>query len=70
MIEPGQCLDQALKAARAAGVGRLDAQLLAGHVLQRSRSWVVAHGDEPLSPQAASRLSALLQQRARGVPHW
>lgn len=68
MIEPGQCLDQALKAARAAGVERLDAQLLAGHVLQRSRSWVVAHGDEPLSPQAASRLSALLQQRARGVP--
>lgn len=68
MIEPGQSLDDALKAARAAGVERLDAQLLAGHVLQCSRSWVVAHGDEALSDETAVRLRTLLQQRARGVP--
>lgn len=57
-----------LEAARAAGVGRLDAQVLLGHVLGRSRAWLIAHDDEPVDLAATAEMARLLQQRARGVP--
>ena len=57
-----------LEAARAAGVGRLDAQVLLGHVLGRPRAWLIAHDDAIVEIAAAAALAGLLQQRARGVP--
>lgn len=57
-----------LEAARAAGVSRLDAQVLLGHVLGQSRAWLIAHDDEPVGLLAAAEMASLLQQRARGVP--
>jgi release factor glutamine methyltransferase len=57
-----------LQAARAAGVARLDAQCLLAHHLQRPRSWVLAHEDEPLEPAALAAADAALQQRAGGLP--
>lgn len=57
-----------LQAARAAGVARLDAQLLAAHVLARPRTWLLAHEDAPVAADLAVRLDALVQRRARGVP--
>ncbi|HEY8687242.1 MAG TPA: peptide chain release factor N(5)-glutamine methyltransferase [Chloroflexota bacterium] len=46
----------------------LDAALLLGHVLSRDRSWVLAHGDEPLSAEAEARYRELVDRRATGVP--
>ena len=61
-------LGEALAAARAAGVARLDAQLLLGHVLGRDRAWLLAHDDAALSGAQAARLEALMARRRAGEP--
>jgi release factor glutamine methyltransferase len=58
----------ALRAAKALGVDRLDAQLLLGEVLGRPRSWLLANDDAPLAPAQARRLAAWLARRAEGEP--
>ena len=58
----------ALESARALGVERLDAHLLLGHVLERSRAWLLAHGDDALSAGHAAAFAALAQRRAAGEP--
>jgi release factor glutamine methyltransferase len=68
MIQPIHCVASLLEAARAAGIGRLDAQVLLGHVLGRPRAWLIAHDDEPVELAAAAEMARLMQQRARGVP--
>jgi release factor glutamine methyltransferase len=57
-----------LAQARALGVARLDAQLLAAHTLQRPRAWLLAHDDAELPTTCAALLRAQLAQRAAGVP--
>ena len=57
-----------LMQARALGVDRLDAQLLAGHRLGRSRAWLLAHDDAPLAPDDDHALRQLLARRAAGEP--
>ena len=61
-------VSQALAAARAAGLDRLDAQLLLGHVLQQSRTWLLAHDEAPLLPAQTQEVQQLIAQRAQGVP--
>ena len=61
-------VDGALKAARAQGVERLDAQLLLGHVLGQSRAWLLAHGDDGLPEPHATAFEALARRRAAGEP--
>jgi release factor glutamine methyltransferase len=61
-------LGAALASARAVGVGRLDAQVLAAHVLRRSRAWVIAHADACLESEDSAAFDALLQRRAAGEP--
>jgi release factor glutamine methyltransferase len=61
-------VDAALARARVQGVDRLDAQLLVAHHLQRPRSWVIAHGDAEIPPQAAAALRSDLERRAAGWP--
>ncbi|MBL0730135.1 peptide chain release factor N(5)-glutamine methyltransferase [Piscinibacter sp. HJYY11] len=58
----------ALAHARALRVDRLDAQLLLEHVLQRPRSWLLAHDEVSLTESQASNVAALLQRRAQGEP--
>lgn len=58
----------ALEQARRAGVERLDAQWLLGHLLQRPRSWLLAHDDSVLPAAAAAAWPLLLQRRAAGEP--
>jgi release factor glutamine methyltransferase len=58
----------ALEQARRAGVERLDAQWLLGHLMQRPRSWLLAHDDTALPPGAASAWPRLLSRRAAGEP--
>lgn len=46
----------------------LDAELLLGHVLGRSRASLRAHGEQPLTAPQAARLESLLARRLAGEP--
>jgi release factor glutamine methyltransferase len=59
---------QALGAARAAGVDRLDAQRLLSQALERPREWLLAHEDAALDAARAARFHAALARRATGEP--
>ena len=64
-------LAQALAAAAALGLARLDAQLLLLHVLGRpgsERGWLIAHDDEALAPALQERFLALARRRAADEP--
>ena len=61
-------LDDALGHARGLGLTRLDAQLLLAHVLDRPRTWILAHGESTLGAVDAARFADLVSRRARGVP--
>ena len=67
-MNPGGSIDAALREARGAGLERLDAQLLLAHVLGQPRSWLIAHGDDPLAPAHAAAYAALVARRAAGEP--
>lgn len=64
-------LRDALRQAAAAGLDRLDAQMLLLHALDRSshdRAWLIAHDSDPLPANAEARWTALLQRRQAGEP--
>jgi release factor glutamine methyltransferase len=46
----------------------LDAEVLLGHVLGRSRAWLRAHGEQPVTARHAARLESLLARRLAGEP--
>jgi release factor glutamine methyltransferase len=58
----------ALARAAADGLARLDAQLLLAHVLQRDRSWLLAHDDAALDAAGAAAFAALCRRRRDGEP--
>ncbi len=70
MSGPGQApgIRAELAAARAAGVGRRDAECLLAHVLGKTRAWLIAHDDAVLgaAPQTAYR--RLIARHAEGEP--
>lgn len=47
---------------------RLDSELILAHVLEQSRAYLIAHCDDPLSPQAELAANALLERRANNEP--
>ena len=59
---------RALALAAAQGLDRTDAHLLLAAVLQRPRSWLIAHDDVLLTADEHQRFDQLCQQRADGVP--
>lgn len=62
---------EALAAAAAEGLERIDAQLLLLHALGRGdagRAWLIAHDGQALSPQEAARFDQLRQRRRAGEP--
>ena len=62
---------QALAAAAALGLPRLDAQLLLLHALGRSgseRAWLLAHDGDALTAAQRAGWPALCERRAAGVP--
>jgi len=63
-----QTVAQALRHALSAGLESLDAQLIVGHVLGRSRAWLIAHDGDALSADDAQRIAALVARRAAGEP--
>lgn len=58
----------ALGAARAAGVDRLDGQLMLTYLLQQPRSWLIAHDDMVLSAGQATQYAQWLERRRAGEP--
>jgi release factor glutamine methyltransferase len=57
-----------LAAARARGVASLDAQLLLGRLLGRTRTQLIAHDDAVLDESTVARWSNWLDRRAAGEP--
>lgn len=47
---------------------RLDAQILLGELLGRSRAWLLAHPDKPVPPDVEEQFYALVARRATGEP--
>ncbi len=58
----------ALATARTMGVDRLDAQLLLAHLLNRPRSWLLAHDDALLAADQWLLFQGQLARRAGGEP--
>ncbi len=54
--------------ARRSGLDRLDAQLLLGRALGRSRTWLLAHDDAPIPVEQRNELDAQRRRRAAGEP--
>lgn len=54
--------------ARGSANPQADAQILLAFSLGRTRSWLVAHGDEPLSSLQIQEYEGLCETRAGGVP--
>ena len=61
-------LAQALTHAKALGVDRLDAQLLLARLLDRPRTWLLAHDDALLDAAQGARFRSELVRRAAGEP--
>lgn len=62
-----ECL--AAAAARLGGEeGRLEAEVLLLHVVQRPRVWLYAHADDALPAAALLKFDELIQRRAQGEP--
>ena len=64
-------LAQALTAAQALGLERIDAQMLLLHTLGRvdaGRAWLLAHDTDALPLEAQARFAELCQRRAAGEP--
>lgn len=63
-------LGQATLKLQRAGIAsaRLDAELLAGHLLRKNRTFVHAHGNDSLSAATLHQLNELLQKRADHQP--
>ncbi len=58
----------ALAQARAAGLDRIDRDLLLAELLQRERSWLLIHDDHVLTADQAQRWADWCTRRAAGVP--
>jgi release factor glutamine methyltransferase len=61
-------VDDWLDGARRRGLERLDARLLAGWVLRREPTWVLAHGDHHPAPAEQAAWEAALARRLAGEP--
>ena len=61
-------VDGALALARSLGVARLDAMVLLAHHLDRSREWLLAHGEHPLDESARLGFEDDCRRRADDIP--
>ena len=68
MSDAALTIEQALLAARQAGVDRLDAQLMLCELLGQNRTWLLAHDRDPLEPATLARFQSWVARRATGEP--
>ncbi|WP_413732741.1 peptide chain release factor N(5)-glutamine methyltransferase [Sodalis sp. RH20] len=67
-MQCGQWLDGAARRLAGGDSPRRDAEILLGFVTGRARTWLLAFGETPLTPEELARLDALLLRRAAGEP--
>ena len=65
---PSPTIRQALVDATHRLGDRIDAEILLSYVLDKPRSWLIAHADDALSPDYAAAYAVLLEQREAGEP--
>jgi release factor glutamine methyltransferase len=65
---PPKTIRQALVEATHRLGDRIDAEVLLCHVLDKPRSWLIAHADDTLLPDYAAAYALLLEQREAGEP--
>jgi release factor glutamine methyltransferase len=65
---PAPTIASALAQALAAGLSRLDAQLLVAHTVAQSRVWLVTHDQDVLSATQSAQFQEWLQRRTQGEP--
>ncbi len=77
MIDLNTLLDQiAERLERVSDTPQLDAQVLLAHVLDKPRTWILAHPASSLDPERAAALETLIQRLERREPlpyvlgHW
>jgi release factor glutamine methyltransferase len=63
-----EALAWAARQLAASPTATVDARLLLQHVLQRPRSYLIAHGDEPLAPEQLAALAALVERASQHEP--
>ncbi len=63
-----QALEKATLALKPHEEARIDAEVLLCHVLQASRAFLYAHGDDKLSPVLDAQFDALIKARQTGQP--
>ncbi|MDE2077891.1 MAG: peptide chain release factor N(5)-glutamine methyltransferase [Burkholderiales bacterium] len=63
-----ETIEQAMLAARRAGVDRLDIQVMLTTLLGQSRSWLLAHDRDPLPQAVLPTLRHWIERRAAGEP--
>lgn len=68
MSEAIETIEQAMLAARRAGVDRLDIQVMLTTLLGQSRSWLLAHDRDPLPQTVLPTLRHWIERRAAGEP--
>ncbi len=66
--DSAQSVDAALAQARQRGIERLDAHWLLAWVLNKDRTWLLAHGEALLDAQAAVRFEQGIARRLAGEP--
>lgn len=59
---------RALAAGRSSEEALRDAQILLGFVLDVPRSWLSAHREDPIDPEAMEKFRTLVSQRSQGHP--
>jgi release factor glutamine methyltransferase len=65
---PPKTIRQALVEATHRLGDRIDAEILLSYVLDKPRSWLIAHADDTLLPDYAAAYALLLEQREAGEP--
>ncbi len=68
MTDAAATVNGLLALARGLGLERLDTQQLLAHALQRSRAWLLAHGDDPLPAEQVASLAQAMHRCAAGEP--
>jgi release factor glutamine methyltransferase len=63
-----QSVREALAAAQAAGLDRPDSHALLQALLQRPRSWLIAHDDAQLNADQTTQFATWIKRRAAGEP--
>ena len=67
-MKVARLLSQARTALTSHEQGRLEAEVLLGHVLGVSRAWIYANGDHSVEQRLSDRFLACVERRANGEP--